>query len=300
MAFEKLSDRVRQLIGENDQRAAADLLMQALRDKNPALFNIALVQQANIKKLADQSAAGILSADELNREQAKTNAALLHLSDEYARLYEGGIVKKAFPRWVFFAGAALLVLLVAGWLLRNAASHSDLPATFDLTIRVHGPGDEQMAVTEGKVKLRLGQAVSLEPQALNPDGEVVFRNLSSSYHGDSIHLQYIPDRVRRFKLSPVTPVVLSGQNQTLGFTLEFAPDTTVFAATLRDQGRAISGADISVDGNLHTYSDDNGYFQIAIPKPSGATAELVVGKNGQRLYRQTITITSVYREISIK
>ena len=36
--------------------------MQAFRDKNSQLFNIALVQQANIKKLADQSAARLFCA----------------------------------------------------------------------------------------------------------------------------------------------------------------------------------------------------------------------------------------------
>ena len=99
MAFEKLSDQIRQLIGENDQRQAAELLLRAFRDRNPTLFNIALVQQANIKKLADQNAAGILSPDEVNREQAKINVALLHLSDEHARLFEASVSRRVLPRW---------------------------------------------------------------------------------------------------------------------------------------------------------------------------------------------------------
>ncbi len=293
MPFEKLSDRVRQLIGENDQRAAADLLMQAFRDKNSQLFNIALVQQANIKKLADQSAAGILSADELNREQAKINAALLHLSDEHARLLEGKIPGPAMPRWIVLAAGALIALLLIGWLVtKTGLSPDDYPATFDLVVRLHEPGGEQMVVHEGQVNLRLNDAVPQEPHALNTAGEATFRDLSAKYRGNSVHLLYFPARERRFKISRQSVTTLSGLNETIWFTVEFRPDTTVFKATLRDaKGRPVPDAQITVDGNLHAASDDNGYFEIAIPKPSGSIAELVVEKNGARLFVQHMTIS---------
>lgn len=130
MAIEKVSEQARRHIRENDQRAAADLLMQAFRDKNQQLFNIAVVQQANIKKLADQSAAGILSVDEINREQAKTNAALLHLSDEYARLYETktSTQQKKIPWWAYGIGV-LLVAAVLFYRFISAAPKVQIPET---------------------------------------------------------------------------------------------------------------------------------------------------------------------------
>ncbi|MEO6037624.1 MAG: hypothetical protein ABIQ93_04360 [Saprospiraceae bacterium] len=293
MAFEKLSDRVRQLIGENDQRAAADLLLQALRDKNSSLFNIALVQQANIKKLADQSAAGILSADETNREQARTNVALLHLSDEYARLYEGADVDRAFPRWALWAAAGLVALVLIGWLVKNAGSQVSYPATFDLTVRLHEPGGEQMAIREGQVNLRLGEAVPQEPHALTADGEAVFRDLSEKYRDKTVQLLYSPAKDRRFKIREQSAAAVSGQNQTILFTLEFLPDTTIYEATLRDsKGRTVPAAQITVDGNLHAVSDEHGYFKIAIPKASGEQAHFVVEKKGARLFEQDLTISS--------
>ncbi len=298
MVLEKLSDRVRQLIGENDQRAAVALLLQAFRDKNAELFNIALVQQANIKKLGDQSAAGILSTEERNREQAKINVALLHLSDEHARLFEGGNPGQTMPRWIMLAAIALLALLLVGWLVKNTRSQPNYPSTFDLTVRLHEPGGEQKAIREGQVKLRLGEAEPQERHPLNDFGEATFRDLSEKYRGDSVQLLYFPDPPRRFKITQQSAAVLSGGNQAIDFTLEYR-DTTVFQATLRDTKGPVAGAQITVDGNLHATSDDKGYFEIAIPKASGALAHLLIEKNGQRKYAQKITISPGFHSLLI-
>jgi len=294
MVMEKLSDRVRDLIGENEQRAAVDLLLQALRDQNADLYNIALIQQANIKKLADQSAIGILSTEERNREQAKINVALLHLSDEHARLYEGTPIGIAWPRRVGWAAAILLSLAVIGWLVKLAVSAPAYPTTFDLEVRAHEPAGEQLALREGEVNVRLGG--QLYP--LDAEGNASLRDLNAN-KGDSVHLQYFPRPGRRFKASQPSAVGLSGQNQAIDFTLDFL-DTTFFVATLRDLKGPLAGAQITVDGNLHTTSDEHGYFKIAIPKASGSTAHFLVEKNGQRRYEQTITISPSLKSIRIE
>lgn len=302
MAFEKLSDRVRQLIGENDQRQAAGLLLGALRDKNPGLFNIALVQQANIKKLADQSAAGILSPDEMNREQAKINAALLHLSDEYARLFEAAHTGvRTLPRWVLPVAVVVAALMLIGWWIKNASAKSAYPDTFDLEVRLHEPGGEQAVIREGQVNLRLGEAVPQKPTALDAAGTAVFRELSSKYRGNTVHLLYFPLGERRFKIIRQSELTISGQNQAIRFVLQFLPDTTVFEATLRDpKGRPLRAAQITVDGNLHAASDQNGYFRLAIPKASGAVANFVIEKDGVRRFVQDITISPGHRLFPIE
>jgi len=301
MAFEKLSDRVRQLIGENDQRAAADLLARAFGDKNPPLFNIALVQQANIKKLADQNAAGILSAEERNREQAKINAALLHLSDEHARLFEGGAPASAVPRGLLWAGAALLGLILIGWLVKNSLSGASYPKTFDLEVRLHEPDGEQKFITEGQVNVRLGEQAPQELHALDNNGRAVFRDLSEKYRGDSVHLLYVPPKERRFKITQQSAAVLSGLNESIRFIVEFLPDTTVLEATLRDsKGKAVAGAQITIDGTIRSTSDANGYFKVAIPKSSGTEALFVIEKNGNRLFEQDLTIWSGHRTFSLE
>lgn len=302
MAFEKLSDRVRHCIGENDPRAAAELLVQAFRDKNPQLFNIALVQQANAKKLADQSAAGILSADEINREQAKINAALLHLSDEYARLFETAAAPApALPRQALLAAAGLLALVFLGWLAKNIFSGPVYPDTFDLTVRLHEPGGDHLVVRDGQVGLRLGDAEPRERQPLDTTGTATFRELPQKYRGDSVLLLYYPPRQRAFKVSAQSAEILSGKDETIVFTLEFAPDTTAFEATLWDsKGRTVPGAQITIDGNLHTVSDANGYFRAAIPKPGGAAVNLMIVKNGKRLYEGDVTISAGHRKIPVE
>ena len=300
MAFDKLSDRVRQLIGENDQRAAANLLLQALRDKNPQLFNIALVQQANIKQLADQRATGILSPDEQHREQAKINVALLHLSDEHARLYEHTAPVSAMPRKALLAAAGLLALLLIGWAVKKTASPPTLSATFDLVVVLHEPGGEERVVREGQVTLRLGEHLLQQRLALDAAGTATFRDLNGIHRGDSAHLLYFPPKDRPFRISRQSAATLTGQDQTIRFTLEYLPETTVYEATLRDiKGRPVFGAQITVDGNLHATSNEHGYFQIVIPKPSGALANFVIEKNGQRLFEQDMMISPGHKPFPI-
>ncbi len=301
MAFEKLSDQIRQLIGENEQRQAADLLAQALRDKNPALFNIALVQQGNIKKLADQSAIGILSTDEANRERAKINAALLHLSDEYARLFESSEVQRSLPRWVLPVAGLVVLVIVIGWFIKNASATPHYPDTFDLEVRLHEPGGEQAVITEGQVNLRLNDDVPQEPHALDARGTAIFRVLSSKFRGDTIHLLYFPPRERKFTVAQQSALTATGENQTIRFTIQFLPDTTVFEATLRDtKGRPVKNAQITVDGNLRSTSDENGYFKVAIPKASGAVANFVIEKDGARRFVQDMTISPGHRLFPIE
>ena len=301
MAFDKLSDRVRQLIGENDQRAAANLLLQALRDKNPQLFNIALVQQANIKQLADQRSTGILSPEEQHREQAKINAALLHLSDEHARLYEtADAPTTVLPRRGLLIAAGLLALLLIGWAVKKTASPPTLSATFDLVVVLHEPGGEERVIREGQVTLRLGEHLLQQRLALDAAGTATFRDLNGNYRSDSVHLLYFQPKDRPFRISRQSAATLTGQDQTIRFTLEYLPETTVFKATLRDiKGKTISGAQITVDGNLHATSDEHGYFQITIPKPSGALANFVIEKNGQRLFDLDMMISPGHKPFPI-
>ncbi|MFN0015492.1 MAG: hypothetical protein ACKVU2_13180 [Saprospiraceae bacterium] len=299
MAVLNTSDRVRQLIGENDQRAAANLLMQAFRKKNQSLFNIALVQQANIKKLADQIATGILSPDEINLQQAKINAALLHLSDEHARLFEGGVSGATMPRWALLAGAAVMALGLIVWLVARAVSDENYPETFDLEVYLHEPGGEQFVVNSGLVNLRLGEKMLPYPRQLDTAGKAVFKELSKIYRDSAVHLLYSPaQKDRRFKIIKQTVEALSGRDQDILFTLEFLPDTTVFEATLRDsKGRTIAGAQITIDGNIHATSDSTGYFNVAVPKAKGAEFVLVIEKNGKRLFFKTTWLTSDHQEI---
>ena len=303
MAFEKLSDRVRQLIGENDQRAAANLLLQALRDKNPQLFNIALVQQANIKQLADQSATGILSPDEQHREQAKINVALLHLSDEHARLYEHTAPVSAMPRKALLAAAGLLALLLIGWAVKKTAlpSPPTLSATFDLVVVLHEPGGEERVIREGQVALRLGENLLQQRLALDAAGTATFRDLNGIHRGDSAHLLYFPPKDRPFRISRQSAATLTGQDQTIRFTLEYLPETTVYEVTLRDiKGRTISDAQITVDGNVHVTTDKHGYFRVDIAKPSGAQAHLVIEKQAKRLFGQEVTISPGLKTLSLE
>jgi hypothetical protein len=300
MASQTISERVRKLIGENEQRAAADVLMQAFRDKNAQLFNIALMQQGNIKKLADQSALGILSQDQINREQAKINAALLHLCEEHTRLFESGARAAVSNRWKLWAGAALAALVLIGWLLNRSMAGTSYPETFDIEVRLHEPGGENRVIQEGKVALRLGEKV-LQEQALDAGGKAVYPELSKKYRDSSVHLLYFPPRDRTFSILEQTATTITGLDQTIFFTLEFLPDTTVFEATLQDlKGRAISGATITIDGNLHATSDANGYFKVAIPKPGGATAHFFIEKNGKRLYQQDLMISSGHKAFPIE
>ncbi|MCY7330159.1 MAG: hypothetical protein LH618_16530, partial [Saprospiraceae bacterium] len=82
---------------------------------------------------------------------------------------------------------------------------------------------------------------------------------------------------------------------------QFLPDTSVFEASLRDaKGRAVRNAKITVDGNLHSISDENGYFKLAIPKASGAVANFVIEKDGVRRFVQDMTISGGHRLFPIE
>ncbi|HLP93678.1 MAG TPA: hypothetical protein VK168_06555 [Saprospiraceae bacterium] len=301
MAIEKVSEQARRHIRENDQRAAADLLMQAFRDKNQQLFNIAVVQQANIKKLADQSAAGILSVDEINREQAKTNAALLHLSDEYARLFEAQSAPKAaigLPLWAYGAAAAVVAIIVIGWLLSNSAP---APETFALEVYLHEAGAEEKAIRDGQVNLRLGETILQSKLPLDAEGRATFKELSAKFKADSVHLLYFPSTSQRFTVKSQSAATLSGTNQSIRFALEFVPDTTQFSLTIQDaKGRAIQDAEITIDGNLHTKTDAKGYFQIPVAKAVGSTILLVIESKGKRIFSQDVALTSRHTILPIE
>ncbi len=304
MALENISEQVRRLIRENDPRAAADLLATAFRDKNQQLFNIALVQQANLKKLADQNAAGILSLDEVNKEEAKANAALLHLSEEYARLFEGTDTPtdtKSLPRWVLFAGAGIVGLVLIGFLAKGTLFSPNYPKTFDVEVSLYQKGNEAKAIAEGEVNLRLGEAELQSRLHLDAQGKANFKDLNEKYRDSVVQLLYYPiNKDRQIKISGQGPTKLTGKDQLIRFSLEFLPDTTVFEATIfGPNGKKITGAQITVDGTLHAISDENGYFKMAIPKLTGSAANFYIEKNGTRLYSLDVTISPGYHEIHI-
>jgi hypothetical protein len=313
MAFEKVSDQVGQLIQHNEQRAAADLLMQSFRGKNQKLFNIAMGQLSAIKALADQSTAGMLSFDEIARNNAKINASLLQLSNEYSRLYEGAapldddaadpVEDKRLPRWALLSAAAVLSILVIVLLLKYTGGSAHVPDVFDLEVRLYESGGEQKVIQEGQVNLRLGEEIPRPVQSLNAEGMAIFRELSGRYRDSVVHLLYFPARKdRHFKIKKQNTTTIKGETrQTVRFALEFLPDTTIFEAGLRDsKGRPISGAQITVDGTLHASSDERGYFKVVVPKASGAAAYLLIEKMGKPLMKQDITLSSGYREILIE
>ena len=239
----------------------------------------------------------------MNREQGKNNAALLHLSDEYARLYESGHAAKtkALPRWGYLAVAALMILLLIGWLLKTVGTGKDVSETFALEVYLHDAASEEKAIQDGQVNVRLGETILQSRLPLDAQGRATFKELSEKFRGDSVHLLYFPPNNRRLKVSRQSSATLTGQNQTIRFALELLPDTTLFALTLRDaKGRAIPAAEITIDGNLHTRSDANGYFQVPVPKSSGTTALLVIEKNGKRIFEQDITLSSSHTRLRIE
>lgn len=302
MANKTLSDRVRQLIAENEQRQAADILADAFRNKNTGLYNLAVIQQGNCKKLGDQSAAGILSTDEINREQAKINAALLHLADEHARLFEPVKPGISMARKRLWYALILVALALTGWLIARVVENSAYPETFNLEVRLHQPYGEQAAITDGEVNLRLGDAVPQEKHPLDASGVTIFKDLSSrKFQGDSVHLLYFPTKNQKFKVVDQSAVTTTGKDQTIRFTLEFIPDTTLVEMTLFDtNGKRIPGAQITIDGTLHCTSDAFGYFQAAVPKANGAIADFVIEKNGKRLFKQELAISPGPKSIPIE
>jgi len=302
MEMNTVSEQVRRWVAENDQRQAADILLAAFRGKNTQLTNLATVQHANIKKLADHRAAGILSNDEYNIELAKINAALLHLADEHARLHEQSTStrKSRLPMLGAMVAIGALIFLAAWW-WRSRNIEVEYPESFDIEVRLHEPGGEHLVVKEGSVNLRLGDAVPQEPRALDAGGRAVFRELSSKFRGDSLQLLYFPERERRFRTIEQSAATASGQNQTIRFTLAFIPDTTLVEMTLYDaQQRRLSGALVTIDGTLQCTTDNKGYFRLAVPKASGQTADFVVEKNGKRLFKQDLVLAPGMKSLPLE
>lgn len=296
---EQISAQIKRLVAENETRQAAERLLAQFQGRNEQLAKLALVQLNNLKRLLDQTAAGVLSQAEIGLEQNKINQALLYLADEHARLYESGKPAQTASRrpYAWLAGAAALALLAFGAYYLGGRPTA-MPGSFDLEVRLHGPQGEQDPLRDGRVNVRLGQTTPQEAKTLDAEGRAWFRELGEKYVHDTISLIFFPGKGRYQVISQ--SAYTAAESKTIRFTLDVLPENTLVRYALRGKKGPLSGATVTIDGKLTARTDEKGYFELAVPKAAGAQAHFLIEKDGKRLFEQDLTLSPEFNTLPVE
>jgi len=282
---------IRQLIADNQNKAAAERLYAWFEGKSDSRQDAALALLNRIKALDSSVLGGLISQADADLERNRITKALLELSKQLDDT--GEMPEAAAPTskaWIF----GVVAILLAGMLylaLDKRGNKTAVPDTFNVNVHVHGPGGESDLITGGKIKLLLG-AYHSPVQDINSSGQAIFDEIPGKYLHESV--QAVPLEMRYKVVGQSAGTALENRNIT--FTLAPIPDTTVVRGVVYLPGagnKPAAGAELDVNGGLATgKTDEKGRFQLAVPLAVGKTTRLKIDYLGKNRYNRDLTISA--------
>jgi DNA-binding transcriptional regulator YbjK len=292
MNSEQESAILRQLIADNQNKAAAERLSQWFADKSESRQDAALALLSRIQSLDSSVLGGLISQADADLERNRITKALLELSKQLDDTGEiaGAPAPPGSKAWIF----GVLAIVVAGMLylaLDKSGSKSAAPDTFSLNVHVHGPGGEPDLITSGKIKLLLG-AYHSPVQDINSSGQAIFDEIPGKYLAEPV--QAVPLEMR-YKVTGQSARTAQ-ESRNITFTLAPIPDTTVVRGVVYLPGagnKPAAGAELDFNGGQATaVTDEKGRFQMAVPMATGKTAKLMIDYQHKNRYNRDLTVSA--------
>ncbi|MBL7780886.1 MAG: hypothetical protein JNM22_06685 [Saprospiraceae bacterium] len=291
MTSEQTSATLRQLIADNQNKAAAELLYGWFEGKSASRQDAALALLNRIKALDSQVLGGLIAQADADLERNRITKALLELGKQLDETGEADMPEPApeSKAWIY----GVIVILLAGMVylaFDKRGSSTAPPETFNLQVHVHGPGGEADLITAGKIKLLLGTYHS-PIQDVNSNGQAVFTEIPGKYLAEPVQL--VP--MDRYKVTAQS-ARSAQESRNLTFTLTPIPDTTLIRGMVYLPGpgnRPAAGATLDFNGGQATaLTDEKGRFQMAVPLAAGKTAPLMIEYQGKNRYHRDLTVST--------
>ncbi len=281
---------IRQLIADNQNKAAAEHLYQWFEGKSAGRQDAALALLNRITALEHNVLGGLIAQADADLERNRITKALLELSKQ---LDETGEVPEASQpmskTWMF----GVLAIAIAGmvYLSLYKDGKTVVPPEFDLTVHLHGPGGESDIIKTGKIKLVLGDH-NLPIKDINSEGQVIFDEIPGKYFEQPVRL--VPVEMRYKVLSQTHQTAKASRQIT--FELAPLPDTTLVRGTVFLPGagnKPAAGAELDFDnGRGVGVTNEKGQFEVAVPAAAGQTLKLMIDYKGQNRCNRNVTISA--------
>ncbi len=285
MSSQNEATLIRQLIADNQNKAAAERLYQWFEGKSAGRQDASLALLNRIASLDSNVLGGLVSQADAELERNRITKALLELSKQ---LDETGTFSEASPpiskAWIF----GVLAIAIAGMLYLGLYKG---PSEFDVTLQLQGPGGASDRITAGKIILTLGD-YPLPPKDINSNGQVIFDEIPGKYFDQPVRVA--PLGIRYKVLSQTAQTAQESPHIT--FTLAPLPDTTLVRGIVFLSGagnKPAVGAELDFDaGRGLGVTDEKGRFQVAVPAAAGKSINLRIDYKGQNRHNRSVTISA--------
>jgi hypothetical protein len=258
--------KLKKLVAGGETPAVISALLKHAKAKGlKELENVLLMMQARLEQNEGEARQGTITREAADTLRNQVNAAILHLLDQDLEkdVDMGQLVSAVNPKptkrnwWLPLALAGIMVIYIIAKDVMNSKP-------FGLTVFVHGPeGVEQRLLrSEGKVVLHIGQ--DQREASINEKGEADFKEIPAKFRGKTARIlidhpqpyqSTHPDSM--YLLLPGRPVYLEvslrNTDRLFGRVFDF------------DSGNPLAGVTVSIR-NVKTLSDENGYFELKIPR----------------------------------
>jgi hypothetical protein len=186
------------------------------------------------------------------------------------------------------AGPVVIFALVVGggFIMPNL----DKEDQFNLKFRIISNDMATHLFNEGKFILYIGQ----EPKTANiHDGEASFFNIPESFNNKSVKILPVIDK---FQLAGSDEVLISYKDNYIDIEVERTKEslvTVIRGSIINSENAPVKNAFVNLESGLATgYTDQNGDFSFAVPKPSGEKVNLKVLVDGLVKYDEQVTLSS--------
>ncbi len=282
---------IRQLIADNQNRAAAERLLAWFESRSPERQDAALGLLNRIAALESSMLRGLIGQADAELERNRITQALLDLSGQ---LNATGPVRSStgrpLPRVWWLSAAAALLAVILFWVFSRSSGPTP-PASFDLTVHLHGPGGESDVIREGKVKLVLGDH-HLPPRDLDSEGRAVFDKIPGEFFDRPVHLIPVALHYQVAGQSARS----AAESRSITFQMQPLPDTTLARGVVFLPGadsRPAKGARLDFNlGQARGTTDENGFFNIPVPVAAGTTVKLLIEHEGRSRYNRDVTLSA--------
>lgn len=284
-------ETLKQYIAESRQSEAIEQLLEAWKNKNKSLYNNVLQIKERYNFLQNEIARGVISQPDADLERAKITDALLFLTDRLDNpqaapprhlqefLDERSTKKQATAPWIILSVVSLVILGFGYVAIKNFTA----PTTFDLKLTLMNTLGLVETLAHQEVKLFFGNHF-YDTQEFDAEGKAIFTDIPNKFKQDSviIKLENPPYQI----LGQSAIKAADSDNGSINFIIEAVIQYTNWRGKVTDEtGNPIAGAKLEIDsGQANGSTDEQGNFEIKIPRPSGEQVQVTIYYQGRTVY----------------
>ncbi len=258
------------------------LLVKSKSVEEGDMHNEMIALSGRHNTLLKEERQSLLSQEEVKRERANINKALLSIIDELpenAVIHE--VVSFPFNKIMWIAAVVLAGVLIA-WLMNRQPADTD---SFSVTFNVHGPKGRMDMLLENQGKLFMDISGDRREALIGDKGQVVFQSIPSEFKNKEVAIGL---EAKDYQLARPNALARLA-DETIYLEIQTACLFCQVAGNVRNQQAFIAGAIVSIEEWTDT-TDQRGRFEIHIP-PEREKKEytLIVQQEGKIVWENFVS-----------